>query len=663
LTHFLTRGLPPGLPRAETHPTPKADRRLPIGAEPTRGGGASFRVWAPRRRHVWVVIEASSGDTRTEPLRSDDDGYFSALIDDVPVGSLYHYRLADDERLYPDPASRFQPSGPHGPSQLVDPSAFQWTDGKWAGVTLLGQILYEMHVGTFTREGTWAAAAAELPRLAELGVSVLEVMPVADFPGAFGWGYDGVNLFAPTRLYGSPDDFRYFVDSAHAMGIAVILDVVYNHFGPDGNYLAQFAHEYFTDRYENEWGDAINFDGPGSGPVREFILANAGYWIDEFHLDGLRLDATQQIFDASEEHITAAIVRRVRQAAHPRHSIVVAENEPQDVRLIRKTSDDGFGVDCLWNDDFHHTAVVALTGRREAYYSPYYGTPQELISTTKRAFLYQGQWYNWQRQGRGTPTFGLPHEAFVSYIENHDQVANSGRGTRLRQLSSPGRYRAITTLLLVGPATPMLFQGQEYGSTRPFVYFADHEPDLARAIAQGRAKFLSQFPSLAEPEMQRQLADPSDAASFEASKLDSGEMRADREVYALHRDLIRLRRGDPVLALQGAAGIDGAVLGDSALVIRFFSAAGEDDHLLLMNLGAAWELEVSPEPLLAPPAGRVWQTLWSSEDPRYGGSGTPTVCHEGGWWLPAESAVLLAPAEAAPGAVWDSFIEQSQEGG
>ena len=265
-------------------------------------------------------------------------------------------------------------------------------------------------------------------------------MPVADFPGRFGWGYDGVDLFAPTRLYGRPMDFRRFVDRAHALGIAVILDVVYNHFGPDGNYLNLFSAAYFTDRYDNEWGDAINFDGPDAGPVREFFLANAGYWIDEYHLDGLRLDATQQIFDRSDDHIIAAIVRQVRPAGRGRTIFVVGENEPQHARLVRPPESGGYGLDALWNDDFHHSAMVALTGRREAYYSDYRGRPREFVAAAKYGFLYQGQHYPWQRKARGTPALDLPAEWFVVFLQNHDQVANSGTGQRGHALTSPGRF-------------------------------------------------------------------------------------------------------------------------------------------------------------------------------------------------------------------------------
>ncbi|HEV3470062.1 MAG TPA: alpha-amylase family glycosyl hydrolase, partial [Pyrinomonadaceae bacterium] len=337
-------------------------RRLPCGAEVSPGGGVHFRVWAPRRSHVEVVIEDGG---RAEPvaLQAEDGGYFSAHTTKARAGTDYRFRLDGGGELYPDPASRFQPRGPHGPSRVVDPTAFGWTDAAWPGAELRGQVIYEMHVGTFTPEGTWEAARRELRELAGCGVSCVEMMPVADFPGRFGWGYDGVNLFAPTRLYGDPEDLRRFLDEAHRHHIAVVLDVVYNHLGPDGNYLGRFAPEYFSERYRTDWGDALNFDGPGSAHVREFFLSNAAYWVEEFHFDGLRLDATQQIFDASAEHILSAVTRRVREAARGRGTIVVGENEPQHARLLRPAEQGGCGLDALWNDDFHHSAMVALTGR------------------------------------------------------------------------------------------------------------------------------------------------------------------------------------------------------------------------------------------------------------------------------------------------------------
>src|SRR5262249_22797389 len=423
----------------------------------------------------------------------------------------------------------------------------------------------------------------------------------------FGWGYDGVNLFAPSRLYGSPDDFRRFVDRAHAVGLGVILDVVYNHLGPDGNYLREFAQDYFTERYTTDWGAAINFGGENAGPVREYFIANAGYWIDEYHLDGLRLDATQNIYDLSDDHILAAVTRRARSCARGRSIIIVAENESQETILIRPPEQGGYGIDALWNDDFHHSAIVAMTGRKEAYYMDYLGKPQELISAVKYGYLYQGQWYRWQQKRRGTCDLSLAPTAYVIFIQNHDQIANSGRGERCHVLTSPGRYRAMTALTLLAPGTPILFQGQEYAASQPFLYFADHKDELAKRVFAGRNKELAQFRSLATHEAQVCLRDPADPQVFQQCQLDFAERERDAMVYQMHRDLLKLRREDNAFNTQRRGGVDGAVLAGEAFVLRFFGGSGVDDpnplddRLLLVNLGIDLVLNPAPEPLLAPP--------------------------------------------------------------
>lgn len=633
-----------GQARASTPHT----RRLPIGAD-VQVGGVHFRVWAPGHTSVGVLVGSPGEADRVVDLETEAGGYFSSFVPGASSGTRYRYCLDGSLDGLPDPASRFQPEGPHGFSQVVDPDLFAWTDQAWPGVELLGQVIYELHIGTFTQEGTWSAASRALPRLAELGVTLLEVMPVGDFPGQFGWGYDGVNLFAPARLYGEPDAFRAFVDHAHALGLGVILDVVYNHLGPDGNYLARFTPEYFTTRYKTEWGEPINFDGPESGPVRELFLANAVSWIREYHLDGLRLDATQVMFDdcSHGEHIMAAIGRAVRAAARGRSTLVIAENEPQDTDIVRSRQDGGCGLDALWNDDFHHSATVALTGRAEAYYSDHRGSPQEFISAAKYGYLFQGQRYAWQDQRRGAPTRGLAPASFVAFIQNHDQVANSALGLRAHALASPGTFRALTALLLLLPSTPMLFQGQEWAASSPFLYFADQEPALADLVRNGRETFLAQFPGLIQPGMQACLADPASPDTFVRSKLDQAEREtgAHKQALALHRDLLHLRASDPTFAAQRPGGIDGAVLGASAFVLRFFGTDPSLDRLVVINLGSDLPLNCVPEPLLAPPLGERWRLCWSSEDPRYGGLGAPPPEDERGRWsIPGLAASVLAPS-------------------
>jgi maltooligosyltrehalose trehalohydrolase len=600
-------------------------------------------VWAPARRRVGVQV----GRGPVTALEAEGNGYFCGVVPAM-LGDRYGFRLDDDERLYPDPASRFQPEGVDGPSQIVDPHTFRWNDQAWTGAVLEGQVIYELHIGTFTRDGTFAAAARELRELSRAGITMIEVMPIAEFHGRFGWGYDGVDLYAPAHLYGAPDDVRAFVDVAHCCGIAVILDVVYNHFGPVGNYLRAFSPSYFTDRYDNEWGDAINFDGPDSGPVREYFIANAGYWIDEFHLDGLRLDATQQIHDESPRHLLAEIGARARAAADGRSIVLVAENEPQHTRLVRPIAEHGYGLDALWNDDFHHSAMVAATGRGEAYYSDTRGEPQELISAAKYGYLFQGQHYDWQRKTRGMPAWGIAPSAFVVFLQNHDQVANSARGLRGHQLTSPGRWRALTALFLLMPGTPMLFQGQEFSASAPFLYFADFEPDLAAAVRRGRAEFLTQFPSLVDVERRGSLADPGDPATFERCRIDVAERESHAEAYALHIDLMRLRREDRAFTNQCIGGVDGAVLAPAALALRFFTPGHTDDRVVIVNLGADISRGSFPEPLLAPPPDSDWTLRWSSEDPAYGGGGTPDTWPDACWTIPAESALVLSPSVQRP---------------
>jgi maltooligosyltrehalose trehalohydrolase len=615
-------------------------RRLAIGAE-VSSNGVHFRVWAPTRKTVEVILR--SRERVAFPLRRESPGYFAGSVGAAAAGSLYKYRL-DGNEDYPDPISRFQPEGPHGWSEVIDPQLFPWTDDRWPGIRIEGQVIYEMHIGTWTRRGTWTAAIGYLPQLAELGVTVIEVMPVAEFPGRFGWGYDGVQLFAPTRLYGRPDDFRQFVDKAHSLGLGVILDVVYNHFGPDGNYLTKFYPDYFSSEHSTDWGEGINFDGKGSGPTRELFLTNVRYWIEEFHLDGFRLDATQDIHDSSEEHILRAITREARLHAAPRDVIVIAENEPQKTQLVRDPAQGGYGLDALWNDDFHHSAMVALTGHHEAYYSDYRGAPQEFISAVKYGFLYQGQYYGWQKNGRGTAGLDLNPTASVLMIQNHDQVANSGSGLRFHALADPGRCRAMTALLLLAPGTPMLFQGQEFAASSPFLFFADHKAELAALVKQGRIEFLSQFRSLATPEFD--VADPSSLSTFERCKIDQTERDRNAHVWRLHKDLLQLRREDSVFAAQRRGAVDGAVLAPEAFVLRFFGGE-EGDRLLLINLGADLNLNPAPEPLLAPPEGGEWAVIWSSENPSYGGGGTPPVETVENWIIPGHAAFALTAREAA----------------
>lgn len=604
-------------------------------------GTARFRVWAPEARRVDVVFEG--GDCEPLTLSREAGGYFSGST--ATSARLYQYRV-DDNELCPDPCSRFQPRGVHGPSLLVDPQAFAWTDANWHGIDIERQVIYELHIGTFTPEGTFDAAAARLEHLRDLGVTVLEIMPVAECPGRWNWGYDGVQLYAPYHVYGDHEALKRFVDRAHALGLAVILDVVYNHVGPDGNYLRCFSPHYFSQRYRTDWGEPFNFDGEHNAGVREFIIGNACYWVREFHLDGFRLDATQSIFDASETHVLAELTQRARAAAQPRRIIFVAENEPQSSEHLLPASAGGFGIDAMWNDDFHHTARVALTGSRDGYFHDYTGRAQEFISCVRRGFLYQGQWYEWQKQSRGSPLTGRGASACIIFLQNHDQVGNTATGVRLQSHCAPARHRALLALTLLAPQTPLLFMGQEFGASTPFTFFADHTEKLACQVHTGRREFLKQFRAYAEATLQALIPDPDAERTFLDSKLDWSECERNGAVLGLHRDLLHLRANDPVISRQAVDAIDGATLSEHSFVLRWFDA-DHGDRLLIVNLDRELPAGSLAEPLLAPPRGSGWQVLWNSEAPQYGGLGwfEPVSEHgRGAWRIQAECAALLVAA-------------------
>lgn len=616
------------------------DQRLySAGAEITNNG-VNFRIWAPAAKVVSIIIKNKSISFE---MSEEKEGYKSLTVPTAEPGDLYQFKLEDDDYLYPDPASRSQPFGPHGPSMIIDPATFIWSDEEWRGIVSKDNIIYEMHIGTFTREGTFRSAAKELKELAKLGITIIELMPVNEFDGEFGWGYDGVDLYAPYHGYGTPDDLRMFIDSAHTVGIGVILDVVYNHLGSSGCYLTRFSADYFSKRYKSEWGDSLNFDGKNSKPVREFIINNACYWIEEFHFDGFRIDATQQIFDASDEHLLAAIVRHARETAGNRQLYIIGENEPQNVRLLKTSEDEGYNFDALWNDDFHHSVTVNATSRNAAYFSDYKGSPQEIISNLKYGFLYQGQYYSWQKKQRGTPTYGIPARRFIHYLQNHDQIANGGRGKRFHQLTNPALMRSLTTILLLGPQTPLIFQGQEFDAKSPFLYFADNPEKLAGKVAKGRNEFLQQFYYLDQPEMLPYLGRPDNASTFTQCKLNFSEREKNYETYQLYKDLLQLRKSDDIFNGKNYSHIDGAVISDCVVLLRFFSLKSNDDRLLIVNFGSDYPIPSIPEPLFAPHPNHSWKLLWSSESPHYGGHGSaPSFTHQG-WKIPGLSASVLIP--------------------
>ncbi|MBI3977499.1 MAG: malto-oligosyltrehalose trehalohydrolase [Chloroflexi bacterium] len=616
--------------------------QLDMGAAVVPGEGVRFTVWAPNATRVDVEIETAGGPIHC-PLAEEDGGIFAGLVPGLDAGALYRYRL-DGSHAYPDPYSRCQPHGVHGPSVVVDPGTFGWSDADWHGLGREGLVIYECHVGTATPHGTFEGLAQELSELKRLGISAIEIMPVADFPGRRGWGYDGVDLFAPKAGYGGPLDLKLFVDEAHRHGLGVILDVVYNHLGPDGNYLAAYAREYFTDRYRTPWGDALNFDGPGSRWVRHFVVQNALYWIHEYHVDGLRVDATHAIFDAGPVHILAELTERVRASLPPgRRAVLIAEDNRNDVRFLLPVDAGGLGFDAVWADDFHHAIHAALTGERDGYYEDYRGTLDEVARAIAGGFLYQGEYSPHFGRLRGTPSGDRPASQFVFHLQSHDQVGNRAFGERLNHLVPLDTYRAVSALLLLVPETVMLFQGQEFAATSPFLYFTDHNPDLGRLVREGRRREFAGFAAFADPARREAIPDPQAPATFERSRLHLAERQHHAGVYRLYRDLLGLRRTDPVLAAQDRRSLIAAAVTPAVLALR--RRLGDDDRLLLVNLGEAIRLSPAQHSALTGTGGR--QIRWHSNAAAYRAAnesaGEPAIgaLPEEGIDLPARCAVLI----------------------
>ena len=492
-------------------------------------GEVAFRVWAPNAKRVTLRL-VGDGD---HAMQRSADGAFAAVLP-ARAGDRYFYRV-DDGQPVPDPVSRLLPEGVHGPTEIVDPNSFVWTDRNWGGVALRDAIIYELHVGTFTPAGTLDAAIERLPYLRDLGVTLIELMPVAAFPGTRNWGYDGVSPYSVQNSYGGPDALKRFVNAAHAHSLGVLLDVVYNHLGHEGNYLRQFG-PYFTSRHHTPWGEAINFDGPGSAGVRRFFVDNALYWIREYHLDGLRLDAVQTIYDESPQHILAEIEQNVQALARElgRQVLVIAESDANDPALVRQAPS-GYGLDAVWSDDFHHALHALLTGERHGYYQDF-GALTQLARALEAGFVFQGEHFKFWGKPRGGSPAGVPLERHVICTQNHDQVGNRARGERLSALVSAAAQKLASALLLLGAETPLLFMGQEYGETAPFQYFTDYsDPELARAVSEGRRR---EFPEFSR----EQVPDPQDPATLARSRLNWETATRDNELLGWYRALIALRK-------------------------------------------------------------------------------------------------------------------------
>jgi maltooligosyltrehalose trehalohydrolase len=590
---------------------------MPIGATPD-AQGTHFRVWAANAQQVDVVIYEGGQPTATHALAAEQEhaGYFSAHVPGVGTGTHYLYRV-DGGDPRPDPASRAQPEGVHSVSAVVDPAAFSWSDEDWRGLPLEELIIYELHVGTATPEGTFDSLIERLDYFKELGITAIELMPVADFPGHHNWGYDGVNLFAPSRNYGGAEGLRRLVDAAHARGLAVLLDVVYNHLGPDGNYLRQFSLSYFTDRHHTPWGDAVNMDGPDSRPVRDYFIANVCHWAHEYHIDGLRLDATHAIIDESPTHILAEMADSVRLSLPPdRRFVLIAESELNNPNLVRPAVQGGIGLDGVWADDFHHQVRVALAGDRDGYYMDYSGSAPDLAATIEQGWFYTGQVAPHSEQPRGAPADDVPLPRFVYCIQNHDQVGNRAMGDRLHHTISPQAYAAASTLLLLTPATPLLWMGQEWATSSPFIYFTDHNPELGRMVTEGRRSEFAAFASFSG----EQVPDPQALATFEQSKLNWQEQSQPQHsgMLQLYRDLLDLRRRLPALRERDRTTVSVAALGDDTLALRRSSADASDTLLLLVHLGkSAFAGQLGTQPITRAPDGQHWTLLLDSGVPRY----------------------------------------------
>ena len=570
----------------------------PIGAKKNANGTTRFTVWAPRAKSVELHIIAP-GERRVEMTR-EERGYFSAEVDGCDSGTRYLYDLGEFER--PDPASRHQPDGVHEASALID-DAFAWSDATWRGLPLREYRIYELHVGTFTAAGTFDAVIPHLDRLRDLGVTAIEIMPVAQFPGERNWGYDGVYPFAAQDSYGGPDGLRRLVDACHARGLAAILDVVYNHLGPEGNYLRDFG-PYFTDRYKTPWGEALNFDGAGSDEVRNYFLNNAVQWIETFHFDGLRLDAVHAIVDTSAR----PFLQELAEVAHAkgeelrREIVLIAESDLNDPRVIRPPELGGFGLDAQWADDLHHALHVVLTGERSGYYADY-GTVTDVARIMENGYLFTGQYSAFRERRFGAPVSGLDGSHFVVCIQNHDQVGNRMKGDRLAAALSPAQQRIALATIILSPFTPMLFMGEEYGEENPFQYFMSHsDPQLVEAVRNGRKEEFASFAWSGE------VPDPADEATFHRSKLNAEAFEARRQkLQSFVRELMRLRASRTALRNQDLASVRATAFDKPRVLFMTRSGAGESLVVVLHYDDERAELTL--------PFGEgTWERIFASEE-------------------------------------------------
>jgi len=586
---------------------------LSQGAEIT-SEGVRYRIWAPAARRAEVCVWRGGLDATAEPqaatLDPEPGGYFGVVDAGGRVGDRYQFRLDGGSRL-PCPASRYQPGDVSGPAQVIDAMAYEWKDQAWTRPPFRDLVIYELHVGTFTPAGTYRGIIGKLEYLRELGVNAIELMPLADFPGGRNWGYDGVRLFAPAHVYGTPDDLRALVDAAHAHGLAVILDVVYNHFGPDGNYLRQFSPDYFEGRHHTPWGEALNFSA--SEPTRQYYRDNIIYWMAEFHFDGFRLDATHAIYDDSPRHILAELAELV----HDRSGYIIAEDERNEAKIISPRGGYGYGFNAVWADDFHHIIEVALIDA-STYATHFGGQLQELVNALQNGWVHPAPWPPGGVR-HNTACAHLPPERFVFCISNHDQCGNRAFGERLNHFVSPETYRAASALLCLIPYTPMLFMGQEWGASTPFQYFTDHNEELGKLIEEGRRGELTRYPVFATALETKVLPSPQDEATFERSKLnwDESEHEGHGACLRLYREALRLRRTHSVFRPKDRACTRVDELSCGVLAIRARDA--DEDWLVLCDLRGGHQGNLQSEPFCKIEPARHWRVLFSSNDPKFGG--------------------------------------------
>jgi maltooligosyltrehalose trehalohydrolase len=622
-------------------------------------------VWAPRAGRAEVVIERGGREVRRHPLVRRPDGLHAGRVPGLGVGGRYRVAL-DGGPAWPDPASRFQPEGVHGPSEVVDLAAYRWRERRWRGRPLAGSVFYELHVGTFTREGTYAAAARRLPYLAGLGVTAIELMPLHAFPGTRNWGYDPAALWAPAHAYGRPADLQRFVDLAHRHGLAVVLDVVYNHLSPSGAYVAAFDRDYLTRGHRSEWGAGINLDGPGSGAVREFILSNALLWLTDYRFDGLRVDATRFLRDAGEVHLMHDLVRRVREALPHREVLLIAEDARNWNRIVRPLSRGGFGFDAEWSFDLHHQWHAALTGERHHYYVDFAPRLAGVAKGLRQGWLLAGRTSRFHRGRWGSDPSDVPPSRLVAYLQSHDEVGNRPRGERLHRLADPRAVRAALAVLLCAPHTPMLFMGEEWAAGTPFLFFTDHATDLGRRVAASRAARFRRWPGFRTAAARARIPDPQARATFDACRLRWGEARREPHASALRwvRRLIALRRDEPALAATveaasvrrrrpRAASFDARAIGDRALVLTR-TAPGAPPIAVVAVLRGGAVVPLARLGRMGFRAGAGWEVVATSEDRgfapaarpvRFVGGGTRTAIR-----FARAGAVILRGVRADPGA-------------